>query len=291
MRLFQKILFNGLCLGILFAMLVGPVNAAGEWNLVLQLSVDHPTTMTGFQNDRFGITVGFAGETHYTNDAGKTWPEGNNQSQCRYGLEIVNENVAWSSGNGANIRYTTDGGVNWQWAQDFGSFVPSHCRYLSFIDARTGWAATNNKLGFTNDQGKNWQVVTLPAELTTIKAIHLRTAQDGYLLDQNGVFFWTHDAGKSWRQVALGLNVAEYYLRPSNTPTAALRFSDADHGVIIVRQLQPVGQWIQMITADGGKTWNRQAAPGNIGTIFLTRDGKYVTITDTMGVIEVYQRN
>ncbi len=291
MGFLQKFWFKGLGFTVLLFMLISSASAAERWNLVLQFSVDHPVTMTGFQNDRFGLTVGYAGESHYTNDAGKTWPEGNNQSQCRYGLEIVNDKVAWSSGNGANIRYTTDGGSNWYGAQDFGGFVPSHCRYMSFIDEKTGWVANSIKLGFTNDQGQHWQVVALPAEVNEIKAVDLRTAQDGCLMDQNGMLFSTNDAGKTWWKTSLGLNAADYYLKPTNTTTAAMRFFDAAHGVVIVRQLKPVNQWLQLTTSDGGKTWNRQVVPGKIGTIFLTRDGQYVTITDSMGVIEVYRRN
>lgn len=73
----------------------------------------------GFNDENFGITVGYAGESKYTTDSGKTWREGKNSSQCRFGLAIIND-----KDNGRVFYYTSelllksvvtkDGGDTWK---------------------------------------------------------------------------------------------------------------------------------------------------------------------------------
>ena len=64
-----------------------------SWTVVLDTKISHKTNIAGFLNENYGITVGYNGEIHYTNDGGKTWPNSKNSSMCRFCLDIVNENL------------------------------------------------------------------------------------------------------------------------------------------------------------------------------------------------------
>ena len=268
------------------------VNAESTWDLLHEGRIEHATTVIGFISDSHGITVGFAGESHVTNDGGKTWPETIGLGLCRFGLDIVDEQVAWNSGNGTGLSVSTDGGASWKSGGNYGGLEPFHCRYLSFLDAKTGWAANATKLGSTSDQGQTWQDVNLPVGIKNLKAIDLCTPQTGHLLDENGDFYSTGDGGKTWSKQALGIKPENFYLTITYTPTAVMRFTDPVHGLIIIRQVKPVQTWLEFVTNDGGKTWQQQSStvPGKLGTVFLTRNGKYFSILDGLGNMQVFKR-
>jgi hypothetical protein len=111
---------------------------ASPWEVIHQTRIRHPTTVVGFLDETFGITGGANGVVHYTTDGGKTWPRAKNSSACRYGLEIVDEQVAWHCGNLGQVHVSTDGGRTWQAVTHYGPRYPNHCRFLSFLDAQTG---------------------------------------------------------------------------------------------------------------------------------------------------------
>lgn len=149
MRIKKVLVF--LCITVLSIGFFGCSSTGGKnksnWVVSKTVNIPHKNNIGGFYNDNFGITVGYSGEVHYTNDGGVNWPKGNNKSLCRFGLDIVNEKVAWNCGNGGHVRKTIDGGQNWENVSDFGESVPNHCRYLSFLNENVGWIASPEKIG------------------------------------------------------------------------------------------------------------------------------------------------
>jgi photosystem II stability/assembly factor-like uncharacterized protein len=246
---------------------------AAPWEIMREIKVEHSTIVAGFLNDSFGLTAGPAGEVHYTTDGGQTWPQAENQSLCRFGLDIVNEKLAWNVGNGGQVRVSTDGGQTWQavttlmWAGNF----------ISFIDAQTGWATSRRStLWATNDGGQTWTEVTLPEGIGKFVGVSRGTANDGYLMDNSGLLYITHNGGQTWTTESLG---------PTDLPLmdiahgAAIRFFNTDHG-IIVACLAGDGQSkvVAMKTIDGGKTWETEELPVKIGALFLSHDGTTLTV-------------
>lgn len=252
---------------------------AAPWEILREIDVEHPTTVAGFLNDRFGLTAGRHGEVHYTTDGGQTWPQAENQSMCRFGLDIVNEKLAWHVGNGGGVRVSTDGGQTWQVVTDLGGGI---VEFISFIDAETGWVASRNTFWrATNDGGQTWTEVTPPEGIGQFVEVSLSTANDGYLMDNSGLLYITHNGGQTWTTESLGLtdiplmNIAH---------GAAIRFFNTDHG-IIVASLAGGGQSkvVAMKTIDGGKTWETEELPVKIGALFLSRDGTTLTVTRVTG--------
>jgi photosystem II stability/assembly factor-like uncharacterized protein len=261
-----------------------PAASAGTWQVVIQdMNVKHATTVAGFLNDKFGLTAGYAGETHYTTDGGQTWPQAKNQSMCRYGLDIVDQKLAWTAGNGGNVRVSTDGGQNWQAVSNLKDSGIS--QFISFIDAKIGWVANQTTLWTTQDGGQNWTEIKLPEGAKKLVEIALRAANDGYLLDEAGVLYITQDGGQKWTSQPLELKDGVMSL----PHIAAVRFFDAEHG-LIVASLAGGGKnkVVALRTADGGKTWTEEEVPAQIGSSFyLTHDGSTLTVVDMSNQISV----
>lgn len=259
------------------------------WTPVLECKIKHQTYMVGFINENFGITVGAHGEIHYSGDGGQTWPGGENNSLCRYCLDIVDENTAWCGGNGNNVRVTGDGGKTWTAVSDI-NLDTSHSN-ITFVDATTGWIASFSKLAGTSDGGKTWTDIPLPEGAEGIAAICLRTPEEGYLLSRNGMLYKTADGGSTWSSRDLefkNYGIIDLKKQPklnSNNPTNAdLSFADENNGTIVFIGLTKQGYktWC-LITDDGGVTWKSESIPKPGFTpskVYISDDGQYLTLSD-----------
>lgn len=253
--------------------------AQGSWQIINEFEVNHPTTLAGILEGGFGLTAGPGGDIRYTNDGGVTWTEADNDSLCRYGLEIVSRELAWHCGNGGQIGRSIDGWKTWQAVTEFGSNEPRHCRLLSFLDDETGWAATPYELGATNDGGKTWLDVKLPDDRGKIVAIDLASNGVGYLLDSSFNLLTTKDGGETWGTQSLNPPDGGKLIDHS-APMAAMRWLNSSTGIILIN-LYGDGESLVLSysTTDGGQTWQKEVIPVQIGALFLTRDAKTLTIT------------
>jgi photosystem II stability/assembly factor-like uncharacterized protein len=285
---------KGLPLLILAIITLGIVAFAAEkpsdspWKLVVESRITHKSNLAGFYDNKNGITVGPSGECHYTENAGKSWPSGTNFSACRYGLEIVDAKIAWHCGNGGHVRLSMDGGHSWMPVADFGRPTPNQCRFLSFVDDQTGWIASPyGMMAKTIDGATTWNAVKLPEGMDDIAAISLLTKDIGYILDMSGMLYKTNDGGQTWSSSESGFKDAPMAMKLL-TPQEAMRFIDEKHGVIVACLNDD--KVYASITTDGGKTWKREKIPGSMGPVFLSRDGRTLTVNQSK-VIRVYQRS
>ena len=264
--------------------------SVGPWKVIRQATYEQSIYQAGFLDDSFGIMVGYSGAVFYSADGGQNWSPGNNTSACRFGLDIVDQQTAWNCGNSGHVRVSTDSGKNWQAVADFGSSEPNQCRFLSFLDAHTGWAAAPQLLGVTTDGGTTWNTPALPQGIKNVAAIALRTASEGYLLDTTGTVFVTSDGGQTWATHALGLAGNEE-LAIAKAPTAAMRFTDARNGMVVFDLKDGV---FSARTTDGGQTWMREpvAIPYQAPTLYLAHDGLTLTAIDGLSNLMVlrYQK-
>ncbi len=252
--------------------------STGPWQVIRQAQYEQSTYQAGFLDDSYGIMVGYNGAVYYTTDGGQNWSQGKNTSYCRFGLDLVNQQTAWNCGNAGHVRMSTDGGKNWQAVENFGGSEPDQCRFLRFLDARTGWAASPQLLGATTDGGATWNTLALPKDIKDVAAIDLRTATEGYLLDTTGKVFVTTDGGQTWTTRSLELAGNEK-LTIARAPTAAIRFSDAQNGMVVFDLKDSV---FSARTTDGGQTWKREPVEINYKapTLYLAHDGLTLTAID-----------
>jgi photosystem II stability/assembly factor-like uncharacterized protein len=261
--------------------------SVGPWKVIRQTQYEQSIYQAGFLDDSFGIMVGYNGAVYYSADGGQNWSQGQNTSACRFGLDIVDQQTAWNCGNGGHVRVSTDGGKNWQAVADFGGSEPDQCRFLSFLDAHTGWAATPELLGATTDGGATWNTLALPKGINDVATIALRTATEGYLLDTTGTVFVTTDSGKTWTTRSLGLADNEK-LAIAKAPTTAMYFTDAQNGMVVFGLDNGV---FSAQTTDGGQTWKREpvAIPYDVPNLYLAHDGLTLTAIDGLANLMVLQ--
>lgn len=266
-----------------------------SWKITSESEAIFPRNIGGFFNKKYGVTVGYAGEIYYTKDKGKTWNKGSNSSYCLFGLCIVNTKVAYACGNGTYVVKTTDGAKNWKQIMNFGEYEPNQPRYLSFINEDMGWIATPQKfkhkdkivmLGSTKDGGETWEYIVLPEEIDEIVAIYLRTAENGYILDNKNNLYITNDGGKNF--VKQPLNIEDACLNAKAEPHVVLKFSDENYGFIAYENEK--GKFQAARSSDGGKTWINDTVPDlPNGALYLSQDGKTITLTRPSEFIKVLE--
>ena len=178
-----------------------------------------------------------------------------------------------------SLSVSTDGGKTW--TAITGKAGGMGC-ILAFANTETGWLGFGAKFEMTTDGGATWKELALPKDVSKVAAISLRTSTDGYLVDGNGVLHITRDGGKTWSSRSLGLNapsIMGFGSGPfiNETPQAAVRFFDVDHGLVVLG-LSGKTNLIALRTADGGKTWKEESLPAELGKPYLSRDGKFLTV-------------
>ncbi len=294
----KKRVIIGFALSLTIAMLSGCAsNTASSWSLIQNSDISQSSYMAGYINETDGITVGYGGKIFYTHDGGQSWSAADNKSACRYCLDIINEKIAWSGGNGSHVRLSRDNGETWEEVTDPLNLTGTHSG-ISFVDDKTGWVSTTLKVAKTDDGGMSWADVLLPTEDIHISAIELRTADSGYILSAEGTLYITNDGGSTWSSQDIGLskilNIDSAENKPrlnmTKSAVADISFSDENKGTIAfmckVNNIQKV--WV-LETNDGGVNW----ASTEITTpeefkplyLYLSGDSNLLTVGNSKKVI------
>lgn len=252
-----------------------------KWSEVKVLEEADSCYAAGFYSKDFGIRVGYSGATSYTTDSGSNWVKGINKSKCRFGLDIINEKIAFSCGNDGNVRKTTDGGANWSAVADFGPSVPLQCRHMSFISENEGLIAGPKNLGFTQDGGNTWkEIKTLPSDIGDILSIYYMKSNYGFVVDSNNKLYITSDGGETWTTKDLKVNDINNEI--VKTITVDMHFDDEKNGEIYY--LDTNNKLKAITTTDGGDTWNNEVMPDKEGEgLYLNKDGKILTVLNSNG--------
>ncbi|MBN1995721.1 MAG: hypothetical protein JW953_23740 [Anaerolineae bacterium] len=194
--------------------------------------------------------------------------------------------------NLSNTSVSDDGGKTWENVDKAcNNYCGNNCR-ISFADAQTGWTLKKGVIELTTNRGKTWHKVPLPEGVKDIEAISLRTASEGYVLTSDGVLHKTQDGGNSWSSVTLDLTkYGQMKFLPADPPgyppSVAIRFFDADHGVIVMSLAGGGSKVVALRTADGGQTWTEETVPAPIGTLHLTHTGQYLTVNSALETSKV----
>lgn len=274
---------------IAFALALAAAAAYGQgstWQAIVDSKPAQRVNIAGFIDERHGITGGYMGATWYTEDSGATWTKAANSSLCRFGLEILDSQIAFSCGNGGDNRISLDGWKTWTSMRTYGPSEPDHFRFLSFADGKTGWIAGPATLASTRDSGATWNDLAPPADIERIAAIDLPPFGEGkigFLLGSSGALFATQDGGATWSSKVIatqGLGLA-FTNSAVFSPSAALRFTSREDGLVIAYRTDPNPAWVSLRTADAGSSWKVEEITGESGpmsSVYLSRDGRYVTL-------------
>lgn len=252
----------------------------GPWQVV-GVYDEHQSIMTaGFLDETHVVTGGVIGQMAYSSDGAETWLETDAQADCRYGVEIVSPEIIWTCGGATNVRKSTDGGQTWQMLTAFGDprTITNPCHSASFLDENIGWLANSNLFGATTDGGLSWNMRALPETANKIATMDTYLPGEGYLLDQSGVLFFTQDDGGHWKEKS-GLELGDLKMSFSVYQLAAMRFADADHGLIVVSSSDYGKGTVRAFhTSDGGGTWASEVVPVTAGSVYLSREDNLLTV-------------
>jgi photosystem II stability/assembly factor-like uncharacterized protein len=246
-----------------------------EWTLAAKISYTHNVNAAGFIDDKHGITVGYGGECRYTLDGGSEWLKAANHSACRYTLDYIDTNTILNAGNSRQVRISSDGGKSWQEIPECGVIG----RFISFIDGKKGWIASDMKIVSTKDAGTTWNTIKSPEMI--IMAITVLPDDSAFVLDDEANLYVSTFEGKKWIKKAV--NSAKGLTFPS------LRFFDANNGIIVGYD-KDKKQLVSLETENGGKKWSRKIVGDIAGKTYIAPDGKTLTVMCLDNQILVYRR-
>lgn len=256
-------------------------STAGSWQVIGVYDASHNIMTAGFLDEHVVATGGVGGEMGYSSDGAQTWLVTNSMADCRYGMDILNPRLIWSCGGATHVRRSMDGGKTWQVLAAFGDprTIRGACHSASFLDENTGWLANSNMFGTTTDGGATWTLRSLHERVHKIATIDTYLPGEGYLLDKSGTLFFTRDDGEHWSDSSR-LDLGSLEMVPSAYQLAAMRFTDAEHGLIVI-SASPFGEARPVLafhTSNGGKTWTSEPVPVLAGPVYLAREGGYLTV-------------
>lgn len=150
---------------------------------------------------------------------------------------------------------------------------PHEVLSMQLLAEGVGWAADQNHVLWTRDNGQQWTDIT-PLDLGTdrIQRVFFRTEREGWILalsDTGGeLTVWrTQDGGTSWTSQALAS------LRDGGSPVS-MEFTDGEYGWVMVRLPSSANfsLGVLLATTDGGQSWKALPDPPIGGTIhFISR--------------------
>lgn len=283
----QKLWIVGLMIVLIVVSCSVTMAESVEWKPVLRFQSTY-VGIAGFFDETFGIV---AGDHHHgieiTSDNAATWTQKVVTRVNLWGIDFLDKKTIYCSGN-RKVLVTEDGGGTWDFLSEFGDYEPDDCRFIRFSDRQTGWIGTSFSLAQTVDGGKTWLPVNVPVSVREIVAVDGLDKDTSFFLEGGGSLFMTNNAGKDWSELKMpwkGTKVNNI------APLAAIRFTDRQHGTVLMwRKTHQMELWA-LTTVDGGKQWQVKIIPVKFGGIFLARDGKTLTVSSTNGEISVWRRS
>ena len=132
-----------------------------------------------------------------TSDGGQSWVEQlNAPDDWIYGIDFIDANTGWVSGQEGNIFNTTDGGLTWTLQT---SGTNQTLLEIDFVTAHTGYiAGAWGTLLKTIDGGNTWASVNIPFAGTLYDVFFLNENY-GWIIANDGVGR-TLDGGLTWEQ-------------------------------------------------------------------------------------------
>ncbi len=194
------------------------------------------------------LAAGSAGGVLFSDDAGETWSMPDIiPSTSLYAFTTDGNNLLIAGGYQGIVLKSNDLGLSWKaiFASD-GLHCPT-IKGIDFVNSNIGYLARYNRMiSKTTDGGESWFTVYPDTTETSsiFYGIDFVDENVGYVVGKAGTgvsaIYKTTDGGNSWSK-----NIGSF-----SDHLYGVAFSDADHGVVVGRDL------VVEYSNDGGTTWN-----------------------------------
>lgn len=273
------------------------VTEAKQWTLINQVKVPHATFYAGFLDETFGMTVGYHGATYTTTDSGKTWCEGVNKANCRFGLDMLSGKYLWTVGNYGGNRVSKNGGRNLFEVSDLPLIDELPNNLVDILDEQNVFVASPLRLGYTSDGGTSWQDISRPTKCEQIAGMDFISVNKGFVMDFQGNVYYTEDKGAHWVGMAKMPVASTIHF---DEPPSVTMVVNQNNVMTVVYSDQDEGIYSYQVNFDdavkgNGKgneplIWHKiqlEDRPRAIG--YLSKDGLYLTTVDIVGNIHLFK--
>jgi photosystem II stability/assembly factor-like uncharacterized protein len=181
-----------------------------------------------------------------------------------YDVFFVTADEGWVAGGtqtlaGGVILHTRDGGTTWDVQHGDPQSSDDAVKSLRFIDQKTGWAISKDKILHTRD-GEHW---TLAGTIRDSYRDYRFTSETrGVYLGPNGELYRTDNGGRSWQQVfqCAGRVEVDGLTRSVQCNWRRLQFITPSLGYAVAESYDAPDSIFLAKTTDGGATWTMTAS-------------------------------
>jgi photosystem II stability/assembly factor-like uncharacterized protein len=202
-----------------------------------------------------------------------------------YDTLFVNAEVGWIAGgtvdlNGGVILHTRDGGTTWTVQHGDPQSSDYAVKSLRFLDEKTGWAISKDKILHTRD-GERW---ILGGTIRDNYVDYMFTSETrGVYLGPNGDVHRTENGGRSWQQVSkcAGRVEVQGLTRSVSCNWVRLQFVTPTVGYAVAVSYDAPDFVFLAKTVDGGAAWTMTtgAVTGKAeDAVFLDENTGYVRV-------------
>jgi photosystem II stability/assembly factor-like uncharacterized protein len=164
---------------------------------------------------------------------------------------------------------------------------------MSFIDPQNGWLASAHHMGVTDDGAASWKIMDEPeaADAQHIVGIGLYAPRSGYMMNASGALYHTVDDGARWAPVP-SPKPEGWEFPLSVYAVVTMRFHDKEHGLMVMHLKKGLEEQIVAYhTVDGGQTWTSEVVPVSPGPLFLSQNGRLLTVITGANMMTVLRYN
>jgi photosystem II stability/assembly factor-like uncharacterized protein len=173
----------------------------------------------------------------------------------------------WLVATSAGLFTSVDAGSTWNGGPVLGrsDFVSAHSAGSLLV------AATHTEVLLSGDEGTNWQLARLPAQLSSIRGLTITPDAEVFIASREGAFR-SSDSGKTWERISNGLPQRDLSFIAYDDSAKTLLATSLSTGVIFRSD-------------DGGRSWQSGPDSGYPLRRITVAHGRLVAATPFDGVI------